>query len=138
VHRSVGMHACVRACLTSVVVTQSGFDRKVWSAVVDAESDGTPALVLSCTSADGEEGYPGNLALSVRYVFTADHALHISYAATTDAPTVCNITNHSYFNLAGSGPITDHSIRICADHYTPVSAALIPTGEVVCLRLDGA
>jgi aldose 1-epimerase len=108
-----------------------GFDKMVWKAEATAGKAG-PTLRLSRTSPDGEEGYPGNLALTVTYTLTKDNALRIDYAATTDKPTPINLTNHSYFNLAGAGngDILGHEITINADRFTPVDGGLIPTGEL--------
>jgi aldose 1-epimerase len=104
-----------------------GFDKKAW----DATENG-PALQLTCFSKDGEEGYPGNLTATVAYSITDDNALSIDYQATSDADTVLNLTNHSYFNLAGhaNGHILDHQLTINANRFTPVNANLIPTGEL--------
>ncbi|WP_250031356.1 aldose epimerase family protein [Paractinoplanes maris] len=104
----------------------SGFDQRLWSATTVDE-----ALELRLVSPDGDQGYPGALSVTVRYSVTVDNALRIDYEATTDAPTVVNLTNHSYFNLAGegSGDIYDHRLRINATHFTPVDADLIPTGD---------
>jgi aldose 1-epimerase len=103
-----------------------GFDKKVWEARV--EGDG---ILLSYRSRDGEEGYPGNLAVSVRYTVVANE-LRIEYWATTDRTTVLNLTNHSYFNLAGqgNGNVLKHKIEINADRFTPINQNLIPTGEL--------
>ena len=112
-----------------------GFDKVRWAAEPMTE-DGLPALRLRYTSVDGEEGYPGNLAVEVRYAVTADNALRIEYLATTDQPTPVNLTNHSYFNLAGEGQgtILDHELTLQATRFTPVNAGLIPTGELASVE----
>jgi len=110
---------------------KKGFDKQVWAA--KAIKDGaTVGLELSYTSPDGEEGYPGNLATTVTYTLTSTNELRIDYRATTDQLTVVNLTNHTYFNLAGNGAgsIANHIAQINADRYTPVDANLIPTGEL--------
>lgn len=106
-----------------------GFDKQIWKAEELKNADG-PALKLTRRSPDGEEGYPGNLDVTVIYTLTADGALKIDYAAVTDKPTVLNLTNHSYFNLAGAaaGKILDHELTIAADQVTAVDDNLIPTG----------
>jgi aldose 1-epimerase len=108
-----------------------GFHKKVWTARVVSGPEGD-ALELTCLSADGEEGYPGALTATVVYSLTADGGLRLDYSATTDAPTVVNLTNHAYFNLAGegSGDILAHEMQIESDAFTPVDETLIPTGEV--------
>jgi aldose 1-epimerase len=108
-----------------------GFDKVVWDA-----DETTPAtqsvLALSYLSKDGEEGYPGNLKASVVYTVTDSNELRIDYAATTDKPTVQNLTHHSYFNLAGagSGDILSHEVMLNADRFTPIDSGLITTGEL--------
>lgn len=102
---------------------ECGFDKRVW--------DVTPVehgLRLSRVSRHGEEGFPGRLEVSATYRLDADGALRIAYEAVTDAPTVVNLTNHTYWNLSGSGNAGGHELRIAAGHYTPVDADAIPTG----------
>ena len=108
---------------------EKGFDKFVWDAAVIDDGIG---VTLSRTSPDGEEGYPGNLEVEVTYTLTEANELQIDYLATTDAPTVVNLTNHAYFNLAGegNGSILDHELQLIASSYTPVDETLIPTGEI--------
>ena len=108
---------------------EQGFDKVVWRAQAYTTPNG-PALRLYYVSEDGEEGYPGNLEVRVTYTLTNDNELRADFHATTDAPTICNLTHHSYFNLAGEGDILDHVVMLPADHFTPVDEELIPTGEV--------
>eukprot|EP01137_Pigoraptor_chileana_P034148 Opistho-2@26251 len=105
----------------------SGFDRKIWKSET-VESNG---VRLTCTSADGEEGYPGNVSVAVTYTLTDEGALSIDYEATADKATPINLTNHSYFNLAGKGHVLDHIVGIIADSYTPVDDTIVPTGEIL-------
>lgn len=110
---------------------KKGFDKAIWTA--KPMLDGTsPGLSLTYLSKDGEEGYPGNLSATVTYVLTDNNELSIRYLATTDKPTPVNLTNHSYFNLAGqgNGDILGHELLIAADRFTPVDKGLIPTGEL--------
>src|SRR5690349_1139040 len=108
-----------------------GFNKAVWTAKEIPAKDGL-ALELTYLSKDGEEGFPGNLHVRVIYTLTDENALKIDYFATTDNDTVLNLTNHSYFNLAGpgSGDILGHIMMIEADKFTPVDSGLIPTGEL--------
>ena len=101
-----------------------GFDKRVWTVREDDN-----ALHLTYFSKDGEEGYPGNVTAFVDYTLL-DNELRIDYRATTDRDTIVNLTNHSYFNLRGEGTILDHELTLHADHFTPVSEDLIPTGEI--------
>jgi aldose 1-epimerase len=104
-----------------------GFNKRVWTAK-DISGAGGPALELSYSSKDGEEGYPGNLTARVLYTLTEKNELKIEYSATTDKDTVVNLTNHSYFNLAGqgNGDILSHRLTIHAVQFSPVDATLIP------------
>ena len=109
-----------------------GFDGHIWK-VEELRDDNTPAgLRFSRLSPHSEEGYPGNLQVEVTYTLTSDDALRIRYQARTDAPTVINLTNHSYFNLAGegSGDIYGHVVQLNASAYTPLDANLTPTGAI--------
>lgn len=107
-----------------------GFDKKIWDANT-WEEEGTMYLELSLFSPDGEEGYPGNLNITVLYSFDENNVLTINYKATTDKKTVLNLTNHAYFNLAGfeTATIKNHSLWINSDKITVVNENLIPTGE---------
>lgn len=106
-----------------------GYDKVVWNA---KPADSTTSLTLTYLSKDDEEGYPGNLNITVVYTLTDENELLIDYRAETDKTTVVNLTNHSYFNLTGdvNNTILDHQLQINADKYTPVDAGLIPTGEL--------
>ena len=108
---------------------RKGFDKVVWEPRLLASLEG-PSLELRYVSKDGEEGYPGNLSVMTVYTLTEDNALRIEYTATTDKPTVVNLTHHSYFNLAGGGDILSHQVMLPADKFTPVDNTLIPTGEL--------
>ena len=107
-----------------------GFDKVNW-AVMECDEEAL-SVTLSHISPDGDQGYPGTLTVTATYQLRADNALCLSYRATTDAPTVVNLSNHAYWNLGGEGApydAMDHILTITADHYLPVDAALIPTGE---------
>ena len=105
-----------------------GFSHRIWTPIVLSESE----ALFRLESPDGEMGYPGNVSAEVRYRLTDDNALSIRYKAQSDRKTVLSLTNHSYFNLAGhgSGPVTEHFLRVAADSYTPAGPGLIPTGEI--------
>jgi aldose 1-epimerase len=109
-----------------------GFDKRPWH-IESMQSDTTASVTLSLTSAAGDQGYPGTLQVKERYSLDEAGALAIDYWATTDAPTVVNLTNHSIFNLAGEGSqhgVLDQRLTVPASHYTPVDATLIPTGAL--------
>jgi len=106
-----------------------GYDKVAWKAE-PVRGVGEVGVKFSYLSPDGEEGYPGNLNITVTYMLTDQNELKIGYEATTDKATPINLTHHSYFNLAGEGDILNHKLMINAHAYTPVDAGLIPTGEV--------
>jgi aldose 1-epimerase len=105
-----------------------GYFKVIWNAEKVSESK----IVFTYNSKDGEEGYPGNLAITMTYELTPSNEFKIEYAATTDKATICNLTNHTYFNLSGEGSetINNHLLMINASAYTPVDSTLIPTGEI--------
>ena len=100
---------------------------KLWDAQTDLTSN---QIVFTCTSKDGESGYPGNLDISISYKLTEENELIITYLASTDKLTHINLTNHAYFNLGDSANILNHSLKLAADRFTPVHHSLIPTGEI--------
>ena len=106
-----------------------GFDNVVWNVADDQPKD---KITFSYLAKDLEEGYPGNLNVSVAYTLTADNSIQVDYLATTDKATPVNLTQHTYFNLKGEGEgtIQDHELMLNASHYTPVDKVQIPTGEV--------
>ena len=111
-----------------------GFDKVVWDATIP--NDTVPSITLKYLSKDGEEGYPGNLNVTVQYILTNDNGLKIEYNAETDKPTPVNLTNHSYFNLSGdvSNSILDETLMIKADSITTVDTTLIPTGKITSVK----
>lgn len=113
-----------------------GFDKMVWKSEGLFVSGGdSPGVKLSYVSKDGEEGFPGNLSVTVTYLLANDNSLRIDYTATTDKATPVNLTNHSYFNLTGgSENILGHELQLEADEYTPTDDALIPTGKIASVK----
>jgi aldose 1-epimerase len=107
-----------------------GFDKKVWN----AEPQAGAAVKFTYISPDGEEGYPGTLTVSVTMSLTDANEFRIDYTATTDKATPINLTNHSYFNLAGEGDVLAHELMLAADYYTPKDATDIPTGEIKSVK----
>jgi len=107
-----------------------GFDQQLWVGTEVHPGNGELAVEFRYTSPDGEEGYPGTLSLLVTYTLTPANTLRIDYRATTDQPTVLNLTNHSFFNLASQGSITEHELTLACSRYTPVDGELIPIGTV--------
>lgn len=109
-----------------------GFDKVVWR----AELGGDDVVVLRHPSPDGDQGFPGALAVEVRHSVGPGDELRVDYAATTDRPTIVNLTNHSYFNLRGerSGDVLGHVVSIEADQFTPTDGIQIPTGEIRAVR----
>lgn len=107
-----------------------GFDKKLWNYTIVRDGE-YPSVAFSAFSADGEEGYPGNLLLQISYTLTEENELVLDYKVKTDKDTPVNLTNHSYFNLNGCDGETVHNtlLKICAEEYTPVTERLIPTGE---------
>ena len=112
-----------------------GFDKVLWKGRELRRADGV-AVELSYLSKDGEEGYPGNLSVKATYILTDANALRIEYSATTDKETIVNLTNHSYFNLAGAGTgsMLQHVLRLNASRFTPIDETSIPTGELKMVK----
>ncbi len=112
-----------------------GFDKVIWTAKM-MEKRGVPSLTLNYTCPDGTEGYPGNLTCTITYTLTNENELRIDYQATTDQPTIINLTNHCYFNLkdGGASSCLDHELRIFADTFTPIDKNTIPTGELKSVK----
>jgi len=113
-----------------------GLHRRVWASEARTRDDGAAEVILRRTSPDGEEGYPGRVEVEVRYVWTPDHRLGVLMSATTDAPTLLNLTQHAHWNLAGAGRGTtdDHRLQVAADAYLPVGPTLLPTGELAAVN----
>ena len=112
-----------------------GFDKKLWAAETGEDAEGEPCLSLTYTSPDGEENYPGNVAITVTYTLTQQNELRIDYSAATDQATPLSMTNHSYFNLAGegSGSIENHMLQIHTDQYVPIDEDLTLSGSIESL-----
>ena len=106
-----------------------GFDKVNWESMAASDGKRTSAT-FRYVSVDGEEGYPGTLRVTVVYTLTADNEVIVDYEATTDKATPVNLTQHSYFNLSGTGDILDHELALNASYFTPVDSTLIPTGEL--------
>lgn len=111
---------------------ESGFDRRVWQVTREIRSEDGEGIELHYFSPDGEESYPGNLDAFITYTLSDDNQLRIDYRATSDATTLVNLTNHTYWNLAGegTGAIYDHILQLNADHYLPVDESAIPLGQL--------
>ena len=112
---------------------RKNFSKVIWKREVVPPADGC-ALRLRYLSPDGEEGFPGNLDVRVTYILTDTNELRLDYEARTDKPTVVNLTNHAYFNLAGSGDVLNHELWLAAEEYTPADDQRIPTGEIVSVQ----
>jgi aldose 1-epimerase len=106
-----------------------GFDKVVWQAEPLSDARGA-GVIFRHTSPDGDEGYPGTVTVQVTYTLTDSNDVVIDYQATTDKPTPINLSQHSYFNLAGSGSVLDHELMIAADSFTPIDSTFIPTGVI--------
>jgi aldose 1-epimerase len=106
-----------------------GFDKVVWEAKSNLAS-GSPSVELSYLSPDGEEGFPGNLQVKAAYLLTPDNGLRLDFTATTDQDTIVNLTQHTYFNLAGRGDVLNHTMQLYANKFTPVDSTQIPTGQL--------
>lgn len=113
---------------------RKGFANVVWEGRALPDGEHQAAVRLTYLSKDGEEGYPGNLIASVTYTLTDNNELRLDYTATTDKPTLVNLCNHAYFNLAGGGDVLGHELWLNADRYTTTDASLIPTGEMAPVK----
>lgn len=113
---------------------RTGFAKVLWTGKPLPVGARAAAVALTYFSPDGEEGYPGNLTVTVTYTLTDDNELRIDYHATTDKPTVVNLTNHAYFNLGGSGDVLEHQLWLSATQYTPADDQLIPMGAVAPVK----
>ncbi len=113
---------------------RKGFDKVVWKDQPQPVSPEAATVRFTYASPDGEEGYPGNLDVTVSYTLTEANELKLEYYATSDKATPVNLTNHSYFNLAGTGDVLGHELMMMADYYTPTDEALIPTGQIAAVK----
>jgi aldose 1-epimerase len=113
---------------------RKGFASVLWEGKALPGKNGESSVQLTYLSPDGEEGYPGNLAVKVTYTLTDKNEFRIDYEASTDKATPVNLTNHAYFNLAGDGTALDHHLWLAAAHYTPADDGLIPTGEIASVK----
>lgn len=113
---------------------RKGFAQQVWTIGELSQKDGESSVTLTYLSKDGEEGFPGNLKTSVTYALTDNNELKVDYEAESDQPTIANLTNHAYFNLAGGGSCLDNILWIPSASYTATDAELIPTGEILPLK----
>jgi aldose 1-epimerase len=113
---------------------RKGFAQSVWTVASTSTTTNASSVTLTYMSKDGEEGFPGNLNNSVTYSLTDNNEFQIEYESETDNPTIVNLTNHAYWNLAGGGSRLDNILWIPSDKYTPADADLIPTGEIRPLK----
>ena len=113
---------------------RKGFSSVVWEGQALPVKEHEASVRLTYLSKDGEEGFPGNLTATVTYTLTDSNQLRLDYAATTDKPTLVNLSNHAYFNLAGGGDVLGHELWLNADRYTVADAALLPTGEIAPVK----
>jgi aldose 1-epimerase len=113
---------------------RKGFDKVVWQGEALPASEHEAAVKLTYLCRDGEEGYPGNLTATVIYTLTDRNELRLDYGATTDKPTLINMSNHAYFNLAGDGSVTDQILWLNAEQYTVADAQVLPTGEIAPVK----
>jgi aldose 1-epimerase len=113
---------------------RKNFSQVVWEGKVLPATDRSASVQFTYFSRDGEEGYPGNLTASVTYTLTDDNEVRLEYQARTDKATLVNLTNHAYFNLAGSGDVLDQELWLATDRYTPADEHLIPTGEIASVK----
>ncbi|MCB0633540.1 MAG: aldose epimerase family protein [Saprospiraceae bacterium] len=112
----------------------NGFARQVWTPTLLQSTAETASVKLTYFSKDGEEGYPGNLSVSVTFSLNDNNELSLHYEATTDQPTILNLTNHAYFDLSGSSDIPNHQLYLNADYYTLTDADLMPTGAIAPVK----